>query len=153
MVLRPNVLDARSSAGESNMGMSPKTIALVVVGVVVVGGVFAAAPMLGDAFTASVAPSSTILGDDVEFAVNDNGETYGSPINDSVPKLILALADGGETGYVRVSELDLARNSAKSTTNSDAVFSVDVYQSDGITVVGVLTVTADTPGPRDGFNN
>ncbi|MDO9590820.1 MAG: hypothetical protein Q7J04_06730, partial [Microcella sp.] len=61
--------------------------------------------------------------------------------------------DDGDIGYVRVSELDLARNSAKSTTNRDAVFSVDVYQSDGVTVVGEFTVTAETPGARDGFNN
>lgn len=135
------------------MGMSPKIIALVVVGVVVVGGVFAAAPMLGDAFTASVAPSSTILGDDVEFAVNENGETYGSPINDRVPNLILIRAEGGAIGYVRVSELDLARNARRSTLDPNAVFTIDVYKSDGVTTVGVFNVKDDTPGPRDGFNN
>jgi hypothetical protein len=135
------------------MAIAPKTIVLVIAGLVVVGGGFAAAPLLGDAFTQSVAPPTEILGATVEFAVNDNGETYGSPINDAVPQLILALADDGDTGYVRVSELDLARNSAKSTTNPDKVFTVDVYESDGVTVVGVFTVTADTPGARDGFNN
>lgn len=135
------------------MGVAPKTILLVVAGLAVVGGGFVAAPLLGDAFTESVAPSTAILGESVEFAVNANGETYGSPVNDTVPKLILTLADDGDIGYVRVSELDLARNSAKSTTNPDAVFSVDVYRSDGVTVVGEFTVTADTPGARDGFNN
>lgn len=135
------------------MAVAPKTIVLVVVGLAVVGGGFAVAPMLGDAFTDSVSPSTQILGGPVEFAVNANGETYGSPINDSVPKLMLTLSDEGDVGYVRVSELDLARNSAKSTTNPNAVFSVKVYLSDGETVIGQFTVTADTPGPRDGFRN
>lgn len=135
------------------MAIAPKTVGLIVAGLLVVGGGFVAAPMLGDAFTQSVAPPTEILGESVEFAINANGETYGSPVNDTVPQLILTLADDGDTGYVRVSELDLARNSAKSTTNPDKVFTVDVYDSDGETVVGIFTVTADTPGARDGFNN
>ena len=135
------------------MATSAKTILLVAAGLLVVGGAFAAAPLVGDAFTESVAPSSSILGDAVEFEVNANGETFGSPINDRVPKLILTRAEGGKIGYVRVSELDLARNLAKSTPNPNAVFTVDVYQSDGVTVIGIFRVRPDTPGPRDGFNN
>jgi len=129
-----------------------KTIALIVGGVVVVGGAFVAAPVLGDLFSASVSGNSSIAGDEVEFSVNDAGETYGSPVGGSVPDLIPALADEGVIGYIRVSELDLERNLAKSTTNPDAVFAVDVYESDGTTVVGTLIVTADTPSGRDGLN-
>lgn len=70
------------------MAIAPKTIALAVGGLVVVGAGFAVAPILGDVFTQSIAPSSEILGGPVEFAVNANGETYGSPINDQVPDLI-----------------------------------------------------------------
>ncbi len=129
-----------------------KTIALIVGGVVVVGGAFVAAPVLGDLFSASVSGNSSIAGDEVEFSVNDAGETYGSPVGGSVPDLIPALADEGVIGYIRVSELDLERNLAKSTTNPDAVFAVDVYESDGTTVIGTLIVTADTPSGRDGLN-
>jgi len=129
-----------------------KTIALIVGGVVVVGGAFVAAPVLGDLFSASVSGNSSIAGDEVEFSVNDAGETYGSPVGGSVPDLIPALADEGVIGYIRVSELDLERNLAKSTTNPDAVFAVEVYESDGTTVIGTLIVTADTPSGRDGLN-
>lgn len=135
------------------MAIAPKTIVLIVGGLVVVGGGFAVAPLLGDLFTQSVSPTSEILGAPVEYQVNDAGETYGSPVDGSVPDLITARSDDGIIGFVRVSELDQQRNLAKSTTNPDAVFAVDVYESDGVTVVGSLAVTKDTPGARDGFNN
>lgn len=139
--------------GESQLAISPKTIVLVVVGLVVVGGGFVAAPALGDAFTQTVAPPSGILGDSVEFSVNANGETYGSPINDRVPDLILTRAEGGKIGYVRVSELEHARNLRSSSTDPNAVFDIDVYESDGETTIGIFRVLDGTPGPRDGFNN
>lgn len=135
------------------MAIAPKMIAMIVGGVVVVAGGFAAAPALGDLFTRSVAPSTGIVGEPVEFPVNENGETYGSPIDGQVPDLIVARAEGGKTGYVRVSELDLARNANRSTVDPNAVFTVDVYESDGETTIGVFRVTDDTPGPRDGLNN
>lgn len=135
------------------MAIAPKTIAMIARAVVIVGGGFIAAPALGDLFTQSVAPSSAILGDPVEFAVNANGETYGSPINDRVPELILTRAEGGKTGYVRVSELDLARNSSRSNPDPNAVYTIDVYEANGTTTIGTFRVKDDTPGPRDGFNN
>ncbi|MBX9718989.1 MAG: hypothetical protein K2X36_09145 [Microbacteriaceae bacterium] len=135
------------------MSIPPKTIALIVGGVVVVGGAFAAAPALGDLFAAPLASTVPTSAEPVEYPVNESGETYGSPIGGSVPKLIPARSDEGEFGYVRVTELDQQRNLAKSTTNPDATFAVDVYEVDGSTVIGSLTVTADTPGARDGLNN
>ncbi len=135
------------------MAVAPKTIAMLVGGVLVVGGGFVLAPTLGDMFTQSVAPTTGVMGDDVEFAVNESGETYGSPIDGRVPELIVARAEGGKTGYVRVSELDLARNANRSTVDPNAVFTIDVYESDGVTTIGIFRVTDDTPGPRDGFNN
>jgi hypothetical protein len=134
------------------MSIAPKTIALIVGGLVVVGAALAAAPVIGEFFTSQLAGGAGSVSEPVEFPANEAGETYGSPIDGVVPKLIPARADDDVIGYVRVSELDLARNAAKSTTNPDAVFSVDVYESDGTTVIGMLTVLADTPGPRDGFN-
>lgn len=135
------------------MAIAPKTIAMIVGGVVLVGGGFAAAPALGDLFTQSVAPSTAIMGDPVEFEVNENGETYGSPINDRVPDLIVTRAEGGKIGYVRVSELEFARNLWRSTSDPNAVYDIPVYESDGTTEIGVFRVLEDTPGPRDGFNN
>ena len=66
---------------------------------------------------------------------------------------IPTFADNGELGYVRVSELDQERNLARSSADPEATFAINVYASDGETVVGELTITKDTPGPRDGFNN
>jgi hypothetical protein len=126
------------------MAIAPKTIALTV------GGVLA--PILGDVFTQSVSPSMEIMGGPVEFAVNANGETYGSPVNDQVPDLILTKAEGGKIGYVRVSELEFARNLRSSNPDPNEVIDIDVYESDGVTVIGNFRVLVDTPGPRDGFN-
>lgn len=135
------------------MSIAPKTIALSAVGVVVVVGAFLAAPTLGDMLAPSLAGDQrVILGEEVEYGVNAAGETFGSPIDGTVPTLIPARADEGVIGYVRVSELDQQRNLAKSAINPDQTFSVDVYESDGVTVVGTLAVTKDTPGARDGFN-
>ena len=135
------------------MAVSPRTIVFIVGGLVVVGAGFALAPTLGDVFNQSLAADSEVMGGPIEHPVNAAGETYGSPIDGTVPDLITARSDEGVIGYVRVSELDQQRNLAKSTTNPDAVFAVDVYESDGVTVVGSLVVTKDTPGARDGFNN
>ena len=138
---------------ESLVSIAPKTIALIVGGVVVLGGAFAAAPAIGDMLAPSLAGDQrVILGDEVEYGVNAAGETFGSPIDGTAPKLIPAMADQGVIGYVRVSELDHQRNLAKSAISADQTFQVDVYESDGLTVVGTLAVTAETPGPREGFN-
>ena len=135
------------------MATAPKTIVLIVAGIVVLGGGVIAAPMLGDAFSASVAPSTAVLGDPVEFDVNANGETYGSPLNERVPDLVLTRGEGGQLGYVRVDELDLARNARKSSTNPNAVFDIPLYESDGETKIGIFRVLDDTAGVRDGVNN
>lgn len=131
------------------MKFTPKAIALTAVGVLVVGGAAVAAPMLGDSLTASVGTTSAAAGGPVEFAVNANGETYGSPLNEQVPDLILTRAEGGKIGYVRVSELNHARNVRKSSTNPNKVFDIPVYESDGETKIGVFRVLDDTENPRE----
>lgn len=135
------------------MQFSPKAIALTAAGVLVVGAAVVAAPMLGDLLAPPATAGQTIVGGEVEYAVNDAGETYGSPANGEVPQLIPAAAENGEFGYVRVTELDQQRNLARSSADPDATFAVSVYLSDGETVIGELAVTKDTPGPRDGFRN
>lgn len=135
------------------MAFAPKTIVMIVGGVLVVVGAFAAAPAIGALVDQSAAPATTIIGDPVEFEVNENGETYGSAVNDRVPDLILARAEGGKIGYVRVSELEFTRNLVRSDPDPNAVYQIEVYESDGVTTIGTFRVLDDTPGPRDGFNN
>ncbi len=134
------------------MAVAPKVIVMIVGGVLVVGGAFAAAPAIGALIDESATPAATIIGDPVEFAVNENGETYGSAIKDRVPNLILARAEGGKIGYVRVSELEFTRNLVRSDPDPNAVYQIDVYESDGETTIGTFRVLDDTPGPRDGLN-
>lgn len=135
------------------MAVAPKTIAMIVGGVVLVGGAFAAAPVIGSLVDQSAAPAAAIAGDPVEFPVNANGETYGSAVNDRVPDLIVARAEGGKLGYIRVSELEFTRNLVRSDPDPNSVYNIDVYESDGETTLGTFRVRDDTPGPRDGFNN
>lgn len=135
------------------MAVAPKTIAMIVGGVVLVGGAFAAAPVIGSLVDQSAAPAAAIVGGPVEFPVNANGETYGSAVNDAVPDLIVARAEGGKLGYIRVSELEFTRNLVRSDPNPNSVYNIDVYESDGETTLGTFRVRDDTPGPRDGFNN
>lgn len=135
------------------MAVAPKTIVMIVGGVIVVGGAFAAAPVIGDLVDQSAAPPTSIIGDPVEFAVNENGETYGSAINERVPDLILARAEGGKVGYLRVSELEFTRNLVRSDPDPNAVYNIEVYESDGVTTIGTFRVRDDTPAPRDGLND
>ena len=135
------------------MQFSPKAIALTAAGALVVVGAAIAAPTIGDMLTPPAPAGQSVVGADVEYATNAAGETYGSPANGEVPDLIPTFADNGELGYVRVSELDQERNLARSSADAEATFAINVYESDGETVVGELTITKDTPGPHDGFNN
>lgn len=135
------------------MQFSPKAIALTAVGALVVVGAAIAAPTIGDMLAPPAQAGQTVVGADVEWATNAAGETYGSPVGGEVPDLIPTFANNGELGYVRVSELDQARNLARSSSDPEAVYPIDVYEPDGATVVGELAVTKDTPGPRDGFRN
>lgn len=135
------------------MTVRPMWIALGAAGLLIVGGAVVAAPALGDLLSSSATQQSSVVGVDPEYGVNANGETFGSPVGGSAPMLIPARSDEGELGYIRVSELDLKRNIVRSSADADATATIDVYQSDGETVVGSMTVDKQTPGPRDGFNN
>ncbi|MCA1943627.1 MAG: hypothetical protein LDL15_08495 [Yonghaparkia sp.] len=135
------------------MAVAPKTVVMIVGGVLLVGGAFAAAPAIGALVDQSAAPGATVAGGPVEFPVNENGETYGSAINDRVPDLIVARAEGGKLGYVRVSELEFTRNLVRSDPDANAVYNIDVYESDGTTTIGTFRVRDDTPAPRDGLDN
>jgi len=134
--------------------MSRKTLIGLVVGfaaiLIAIVAVVIVAPSLGDSFSARVVGTSALTDDDVEFQTNAEGETYGSAgVRGTVPDLLAARTDDGSLGFVRVSELELALNVATSTKKEGAV---EVYQSDGATVVGVLTVDETMGSPRDGVN-
>lgn len=117
---------------------------------VAIVGLVIAAPTIGDSFSARVVGSSLPNDDVVEFETNAAGEIYGSAgVRGTVPDLLAAKADDGRLGFVRVSELELALNVATSTRKTREV---EVYESDGITVVGALTVDETMTSPRDGLN-
>lgn len=130
-----------------------RTVAIAAATVAGSGAILAlilAGPSIGDSLAGS-ASSTSATGTGagaVEFPVNENGETYGSANGSTVPDLLAAPTDDGKLGYVRVNELELARNVAGSLESGIRV--VDVYASDGETVIGQFTVTKDMPGPRSG---
>lgn len=88
----------------------------------------------------------------VDYDVNENGETYGietnSPYMSDQPDLIPAIGDNGKQGYVRNSELigeapsspeEAIRIQEERRANGNSPMVVNVYESDGVTVIDTLT--------------
>lgn len=88
----------------------------------------------------------------VDYDVNENGETYGietnSPYMSDQPDLIPAIGDNGKQGYVRNSELigeapsspeEAIRIQEERRANGNPPMVVNVYESDGVTVIDTLT--------------
>ena len=88
-----------------------------------------------------------------EWAVNDDGNTYGAINQNGEPDLIAVVASNGKQGYVYATQLAEADGSAaalKFTSPEQALawqksrigktFSVTVYESDGKTVVGEFVI-------------
>lgn len=93
------------------------------------GSVAAAAP-------AHTEPATT-------FPVNEYGETFGPGNLETIPDLVLAIADDGVTeGYVRDSELlpPLTGTPAQRAGYTEPARQVALYQSDGRTVIGTFTL-------------
>jgi len=67
-----------------------------------------------------------------EWEVNANGQTYGVPNDYGSPDLTPALASNGEVGYIFAADL------VKLPVGADG--SINVYESDGTTVVGQFHV-------------
>ncbi|KRF33570.1 hypothetical protein [Yonghaparkia sp. Soil809] len=130
------------------MTSTVKIIIAAVAGVAAIVVLLIMAPAIGDSVSGGQAQIAGADGAAVEFPVNERGETYGSANGSQVPDLLAAPTDDGQIGYVRVSELELARNVAGSLESGERV--VDVYASDGETIIGAFTVTKDMPGPRAG---
>lgn len=88
----------------------------------------------------------------VHYNINENGETYGietnSPYMSDQPDLIPAIGDNGKQGYVRNSELigeapsspeEAIRIQEERRANGNPPMVVNVYESDGVTVIDTLT--------------
>lgn len=133
------------------MSSTIKIVVGAVVGVIAVIGLVIAGPAIGDSLFGTTSAQTSATGSGagaVEYPVNENGETYGSANGSQVPDLLAAPTDDGQIGYVRVNELELARNVAGSIESGERI--IEVYAADGVTVIGEFTVTKDMPGPRAG---
>ncbi len=88
-----------------------------------------------------------------DFEVNENGETFGSSANviycEDEPDLIAARGNNGKSGYVRKTELETdmpscpeeaMRMQEERERNGNPPRIIDVYESDGITVIDTFTV-------------
>ncbi|WP_104088109.1 hypothetical protein [Cryobacterium sp. N19] len=88
-----------------------------------------------------------------EWAVNDNGETYGALNESGEPDLIAVLATNGNEGFVHARELAQADGSEQAATFASPeqalawqdsmagkTVSVPVYENDGETRIGEFTI-------------
>jgi hypothetical protein len=88
-----------------------------------------------------------------EWAINDDGDTYGAINESGEPDLILVVATNGKEGFVHAAELARADGSAQAATFASPeqalawqheiagrTISVPVYQSDGETRIGEFII-------------
>jgi hypothetical protein len=86
-----------------------------------------------------------------EWAVNENGDTYGVENEQGAPDLMSVFATNGKVGYAYTEELNEANGSSvEFTSPAEALawqdarrgksFSVPVYESDGETVIGEFVI-------------
>jgi len=76
------------------------------------------------------------------WAVNENGDTYGVVNEQGEPDLLAVVATNGRTGYAYADELrgPQASSPDEAATWAPAPRTVDVYESDGETVIGEFVV-------------
>lgn len=88
-----------------------------------------------------------------DFEVNENGETYGTSggliYYEDEPDLIAVIGNNGIEGYVRKTELETdmpscpeeaMRMQEERERNGNSSRIIDVYESDGITIIDTFTV-------------
>lgn len=131
----------------------------------VAGGAFAAgAPALFS--PAGLSPAEGIPDQpkpEPSYAVNANGETFGSLADatspETEPDLIQAVANNGQYGYVKKAELDAANGTTAAESfrsPADALAwqeqaiargdqLIPVYAEDGVTVIGDFMIAAPDP--------
>ncbi len=90
------------------------------------------------------APSST---ERTDWPTNEKGETYGSSglakSYDDVPDLVQVMATNGKVGYAFRISLDNPPKAFEASSENEANlrgWEVPVYESDGVTEIGVFTV-------------
>lgn len=78
-----------------------------------------------------------------EWGVNDRGQTYGVQNASGTPDLVAAMATNGEEGYVFATELTGPQpaNPSEAATFQPTARTIPVYESDGVTQIGVFTVS------------
>ncbi len=98
--------------------------------------------------------------DKSEYEVNENGETFGTGADamypEDEPDLIAAVGDNGIEGYVRKTELDddemdkaqtpeeVARIQEERDAKGNPNRIINVYESDGVTVIDTFTIGSRT---------
>lgn len=88
------------------------------------------------------------------YPVNANGETYGPTLPDEnaeEPDLILALGEGGITGYIKVTDTDDGVTSPEEAlaymefAEKRDDFSIPLYMQDGETIIGEFILNNTPP--------
>ena len=77
------------------------------------------------------------------YPVNQNGETYGPDVRDSIgksPDLILVCNDNGEYGYIKNKDIISADTLEDAGNFEHRTYCVDMYLQDGETVVGEFKI-------------
>lgn len=98
---------------------------------------------------AGTSPHST---SDINYPINNTGQSYGSAGLDNSPEeepdLIAATATNGREGYVLKSELDQPATSledaARASENADRGYVIQVFLSDGTTPIGSFQVGGES---------
>jgi hypothetical protein len=135
----------------------PKILSLGAIGAALVGGLVLGLGLSAGAGALPFGPPTAAP----EYATNEAGETYGTASQartpDEEPDLILAEATNGQTGYVRKSDLygdlEALRTPADNVAYTEAqqaagVREVNVYESDGVTVIGTFEVGGGAVSPE-----
>lgn len=88
-----------------------------------------------------------------EWAVNENGQTYGVVNDTGSPDLIAVIATNGKSGYAYRADMDVqpafktpADALAWQETHQGNSFSLPVYASDGQTIIGEFIIGGGSPG-------
>jgi RNA polymerase sigma-70 factor (ECF subfamily) len=88
-----------------------------------------------------------------EWAVNENGQTFGVANENGSPDLIAVSATNGKPGYAYPADMEVhpdftspAEALAWQEAHQGETISVPVYESDGKTVIGEFTIGGGSPG-------
>lgn len=86
-------------------------------------------------------------GEEVVYAVNSNGETYGNYLQEMEigyrADLVYAVGVNGITGYVKVSDLNDGVETPSDVINQGNDYLIPLYLEDGITVIGQFQVVGN----------